>query len=132
MPYGICSSEHIAVNLDKLRRFSGWSAKIAKAQQQLAEELAAELAQAESVHDPLAVHIYQARADFRRTCDLDKSKHGRHIESTIRSSYREAEQLGFRAPYEFWALLMRCGTADTLPASTPTPSPAQNGSASPS
>jgi hypothetical protein len=34
------------MNLDKLRRFSDWSAKIAKAQQQLAEELAAQLAQA--------------------------------------------------------------------------------------
>jgi len=119
----------IPVNLDKFRRLTGWSKKIATAQQQLAEELAAELAQVESIHDPLAVHIYQARAAFRRTCDYDKSKHGRHIEMTIRMSYREAEQLGFRAPYEFWALLMRCGVAGPAPALIPTPSPADNSSA---
>jgi hypothetical protein len=97
------------VNLETLRRLARWSEKIAKAQGDLSAELLTELAEAEAAHDPLAVHIYQARADYRKTQAGDKSKHGRRIALTLWTSYQKAGELGFTGPREMWELLMKCG-----------------------
>jgi hypothetical protein len=97
------------MNRKSLQRHARWAEKIASAQRQLADELAAELARAESQHDPLASHIYQARASYRRTSDADHSKSGRRTEEELHSSYAKARNLGFQGSIKDWADLMRCG-----------------------
>lgn len=81
----------------------------------MADELAAELARAESQHDPLASHVYQARASYRRTSDADHSKSGRRTQEELQASYGKARNLGFQGALKDWANLMRCGVSSQEP-----------------
>jgi hypothetical protein len=119
-----CSHGHCTVNIETLRRLTRWSEKIAKAQTDLAAELAKELARAQSAQDPLGFHIFQARARFRRTEACDKSKSGKRVELNLQLSFTEAETLGFRGSIKIWELLMRSGVPaarSTPPADDPPP-----------
>lgn len=98
-----------AMNRKSLQRHARWADKIASAQRQLADELAAELARVESQHDPLASHIYQSRAAYRRTSDADHSKSGRRTEEELQAGYVKARNLGFQGSIKDWTDLMRCG-----------------------
>lgn len=104
------------MNFETLRRLARWSDKIATAQRDLSDALAGELSKAEAARDPLGLHIYMARAAFRRTADNDKSKSGKRTEVALWSSYREAQKLGFKGPAKLWELLMQSGvSADAAP-----------------
>jgi hypothetical protein len=53
--------------------------------------------------DPLAVHIFVARRQYRNTPD---SKGGRRHETAARMSYHEACDLGFRGSLGDWERLL--------------------------
>ena len=72
----------------------------------------AELKAAEAAHDPLAVHIYQARAAYRKTQAGDKSKAARRTGLALWTSYQQAAELGFTASRDVWEMLMKCGWPD--------------------
>ncbi|MGB8167045.1 MAG: hypothetical protein WCF18_06105 [Chthoniobacteraceae bacterium] len=99
------------MNLEKLRHLAGQA-------DELAAELRAQLARAEATRDPLGVHIFAARASYRRTSDRDTSKSGKRTETELQMSYSRARQLGFRGGQQMWDLLMRCGSCEeNLPTS---------------
>lgn len=54
--------------------------------------------------DPLALHIFLSRRDYRNI--EDHSKHGHHKERSARSTYRDACQLGFSGSFSEWERLM--------------------------
>jgi hypothetical protein len=74
------------VNLEQLRN-------LADQADTLAEELRTALARAEARRDPLGVHIFAARASFRRTSDADKTKSGRRTETELHLSSGELQLL---------------------------------------
>lgn len=54
-------------------------------------------------HDPLAVHIFLSRRDYRK---MDDTKSGKRHERSAWTSYREASDLGFRGSIEEWRRLL--------------------------
>jgi hypothetical protein len=97
------------VKLEELKRIARWAEKIAVAGRQLADDLAAEVAKAEARHDPLALHIFRARSNYRRVADNDRTKSAKHTELHLESTYREAVALGYPCRFPAWVQLMRSG-----------------------
>jgi hypothetical protein len=97
------------VNVEQLSRFARWAEKIAAALTDLSREMSAELTRAEAAQDPLGVHISRARASYRTSEDGDNSKTGKRVALNVRTTFNEAQELGFRGSYKDWDSLMKSG-----------------------
>jgi hypothetical protein len=62
-----------------------------------------------SERDPIAAHIYHARAIYRRAVEND-SKSGRRSELAARTSWQEATRLGYPCTLGEWERLLRAST----------------------
>lgn len=107
----ICSYEHFHMHLNQLRRTVRWAEKIAIAQRQLADELAAALIEIEKAPDPLGEHILDARRRYR-FAEMHSTKSGKSVERELQRSYVAAMNLGFPGSYALWFTVMRSGTPD--------------------
>ena len=70
------------------------------------ETLAKLLALLESEADKFVAHLYQARRQYRRTCERP-NKGNKAIERTVLSSYQIAQSLGFNGDFRAWEHLLR-------------------------
>jgi hypothetical protein len=70
---------------------------------QATTEVDAALEELRSERDPLALHIFVSRRNYRRTPD---SKSGKRQQRDAESSYSEACKLGFRGQFSEWERLM--------------------------
>ena len=95
------------MNLESLRRFVRWLEKIAAAVTQLAGEMKDELSKTED--DPLALHIRDARAKYRRTSASDNHKDQKATRRELEQSFSQARKLHYLGSYDTWAMLMRSG-----------------------
>jgi uncharacterized protein YhaN len=68
--------------------------------QQLLDQLQA------SEADKFVAHLYQARKQYRRTCERP-NKGNKAIEREVISSFQVAESLGFRGDFHAWEHLLR-------------------------
>lgn len=102
------------MKIDDLRRLARWTQKLADASRQIADELLQQAEQAEKQRDPLAAHIYQSRALYRRAMDHDRTKHGARIAVTERESYKQAVAFGFRGSLANWRDLL-CAEQPQMP-----------------
>ena len=83
------------------------SSQLQKALESLAKairDVDAALLEMRADPDPLALHIFLSRREYRRIDD--HSKHGHHKERAARSTYRDACQLGFYGSFSEWERLM--------------------------
>lgn len=71
---------------------------------QAIREVDAALLEMRADPDPLALHIFVSRREYRRVDD--HSKHGHHKERAARGTYRDACQLGFCGSFSEWERLM--------------------------
>ena len=58
--------------------------------------------------DCFVSHLYQARREYRRTCEA-AGKSGKQIERCVISSFRVAESLSFHGDFRQWEDLQRMG-----------------------
>ena len=58
--------------------------------------------------DRFAAHLYQSRREYRRASDT-AGKSGKRIERCIISSFKIAENLGFRGDFRQWEHLLQIG-----------------------
>jgi hypothetical protein len=72
--------------------------------QQTVAQLLAQLQAAEA--NKFAAHLYQARRQFRRTCERP-NKGSKAIEREVISSYQVAQSLGFNGDFRAWEHLLR-------------------------
>ncbi len=72
---------------------------------QAIREVDAALEEMRSEHDPLAVHIFIARRNYRATAEND-TKSGKRSEREARDSWKRACELGFRGDLSEWERLM--------------------------
>ncbi len=67
-------------------------------------EVDAALVEMRAERDPLALHIFVSRRQYRNLDDT--SKHGHHKQRNARGSFREACELGFCGSMKEWERLM--------------------------
>jgi hypothetical protein len=72
--------------------------------QQTVAQLLAQLQATEA--DKFAAHLYQARRQFRRTCERP-NKGNKAIEREVISSYQVAQSPGFNGDFRAWEHLLR-------------------------
>ena len=58
--------------------------------------------------DRFVAHLYQARREYRRTCEA-AGKSGKQIERCVISTSRIAESMGFKGEFRQWEHLLRVG-----------------------
>ena len=56
--------------------------------------------------DKFAAHLYQARRQYRRTCERP-NKGNKAVERAILSTYQVAQRLGFNGDFRAWEPLLR-------------------------
>ncbi len=64
------------------------------------------LAELRAEHDPLAVHIFVARRQYRTVPD---TKSGKRSRMAARISYERARELGFSGGFPEWERLLEAG-----------------------
>jgi hypothetical protein len=58
--------------------------------------------------DRLVSHLYQARREYRRTCET-AGKSGKQIERCAIAGFRIAESMGFKGEFRQWEELLQVG-----------------------
>ena len=58
--------------------------------------------------DRFVSHLYQARREYRRTCETS-GKSGKQIERCLISTFRVAESMGFKGEFRHWEDLLWVG-----------------------
>ena len=58
--------------------------------------------------DRFVSHLYQARREYRRTCET-AGKSGKQIERCVISTFQVAESMGFKGDFRQWEDLLRIG-----------------------
>ena len=58
--------------------------------------------------DRFASHLYQARRQYRRTCE-PAGKSGKQIEGCVISTFQMAESMGFKGEFRQWEHFLRVG-----------------------
>jgi len=66
-------------------------------------DVESEIATMKTEHDPLALHIFVARRNYRNVAD---TKGGKRREMNARVSFNTACELGFRGSFDEWERLM--------------------------
>ena len=72
------------------------------------EKLLALLQSAPVERDRFVSHLYQARREYRRTCET-AGKSGKQIERCVISSFQIAESMSFKGEFRHWEDLPRVG-----------------------
>jgi hypothetical protein len=72
------------------------------------EKLLALLQSAPVWRDRFVSHLYQARREYRRTCET-AGKSGKQIERCVIASFQVAESMGFEGEFRQWEHLLRIG-----------------------
>jgi hypothetical protein len=72
------------------------------------EKLLVLLQSAPVERDRFVSHLYQARREYRRTCET-AGKSGKQIERCVIATFQIAQSMGFKGEFREWEHLLRAG-----------------------
>lgn len=73
--------------------------------QQVLGALGAEIADAQSKRDRFSALVFRSRVQYRAAVET-ATKSGKRIERVVRTSYIEAQEMGFRGDFRIWEHLL--------------------------